>query len=498
LRLLHLNSGLWHDEIGTLVTYVRLPWGHTLTDMSSHNNHMFYTLLAQGVIALVGESAWSLRLPAVVLGVGSIGALFLFAARVANVREALAACLLMSVSYHHIWFSQNARGYTGLLMFTLLVTWFWLEALPRNDFRWWIGYVICVALGAWIHMTMVFVVASHCLIYLLLLGCEIWRRRSSEARPITRLANWWMPGVAFFLCLTATLQLYALALPNYLTSGLSQLTVDAVSFDPLRLIIESVRGLRAAFPPSMQVLGLIALLFGTAMLTAGWTSYLRRDWIAAASMILPGVLIIVVTYAMRHNLWPRFLFFCAGFGILVATRGAFELPKWGFACFARSPKMDRLVPVAGSLLFMLMVVVSVMSLPKNYAYPKQDYLGALEFVEHVTHPREIVVTAGLARVAYSRLYAPHWLAIENANELEQLRQKHAAVWLVVSVPNHLKRWHPDIWRAAQEDFELVRTFRGTLSGGEVFVYCDRRPHSTAETMANVTAIDRRVTCAPQI
>src|SRR5262252_2989241 len=92
-------------------------------------------------------------------------ALFLLGRKIASDVEALLACALMTVSYHHIWFSQNARGYMGLLFFTLLGTWLWLEAMDRDDFRLWASYAVCMALGFWIHMTILFVVAAHALIF---------------------------------------------------------------------------------------------------------------------------------------------------------------------------------------------------------------------------------------------------------------------------------------------------------------------------------------------
>jgi uncharacterized membrane protein len=47
--------------------------------------------------------------------VASIGALYLLGRAVAGPTEALFAAALMTVAYHHVWFSQNARGYSGLL-----------------------------------------------------------------------------------------------------------------------------------------------------------------------------------------------------------------------------------------------------------------------------------------------------------------------------------------------------------------------------------------------
>jgi uncharacterized membrane protein len=122
LRLINLGSGLWYDEIVTLVKYVRLTPSQLLTTCTEFNNHMLFSLLAQASIAIFGESDWALRLPAVLFGVACIPALWWLASLVVGPREALYAAILLTVSYHHVFYSQSARGYTGLLFFSLLST----------------------------------------------------------------------------------------------------------------------------------------------------------------------------------------------------------------------------------------------------------------------------------------------------------------------------------------------------------------------------------------
>ena len=170
LRMWNLNSDLWIDEVFTLLDFVRQPIGTILTSFPSQNQHMLFSLLAHLSTILFGESAWAIRLPSVIFGIGSIWAFFFLARHLFGSREALLGCALMTVSYHHIWFSQNARGYMGLLLFTLLATWCWLEALEKNTRAWWTGYAISVVLGMWIHPTMAFVVAAHGIVHLILLG----------------------------------------------------------------------------------------------------------------------------------------------------------------------------------------------------------------------------------------------------------------------------------------------------------------------------------------
>ena len=73
LRLYQLNAGLWLDEILTYVNYASMPYGQIITTFDSENQHFVYSLLAHTAFLWFGESAWAVRLPAVLFGVGSIG-----------------------------------------------------------------------------------------------------------------------------------------------------------------------------------------------------------------------------------------------------------------------------------------------------------------------------------------------------------------------------------------------------------------------------------------
>ena len=72
LRLPGLNSGLWFDEIVTLVESVRLPFRDVVTAFPGNNNHPFYSLLGHLSVVAFGEHAWTLRFPAFAFGVEGI------------------------------------------------------------------------------------------------------------------------------------------------------------------------------------------------------------------------------------------------------------------------------------------------------------------------------------------------------------------------------------------------------------------------------------------
>lgn len=132
LRFHAIGTGLWYDEIVTLVESVRAPLGEIVTRFAGDNHHPLYSVLAHLAVALVGEEPWALRLPAALFGVATIPLLYGLGRLVTSRVESGAAALILTVSYHHIWFSQNARGYTAVLFLVLLSTYALLRWLDER------------------------------------------------------------------------------------------------------------------------------------------------------------------------------------------------------------------------------------------------------------------------------------------------------------------------------------------------------------------------------
>ena len=454
LRIPNLNSCMWLDEVLTMVRFARPAVSQILTSFPDQNQHMLYSLLAHASIRIFGEQAWALRLPSVVLGVASIWALFLVGRRLIGEKEALFACALMTVSYHHIWFSQNARGYMGLLFFTTLATWLWLEAMDRNSWGPWLGYSVSIALGMWIHMTIVFVAATHALIFFL-----VWLRSGRDPARLGRAA------AAYILCGTFTLQLFALSLPEFLRTGLAEVSPPSEWTNPLWVVKESLRSLQIGFA------AMAVVLCGGLLVAAGWLDIARREAGAAWAMVLPGIIGGGSMLALGHNLWPRFFFFCMGFALLIAVHGAMELP--------RLVAKLRLIPNGWTLrmgyaLAGMMILASAITVPRCYALPKQDFTGAKAYVERELRPGDSVVVVGLAEHVYPTYYAPSWPVAQTPEELAALRSNTGRTFVVYTLPIELRAVHPGIWNTLAADFETDRIFWGTLGGGEVYVCRDRK------------------------
>lgn len=451
LRLYRLNQGLWADEIHTLVYQARAPFGEIVTTYESQNQHFLFSLFAHASLLFFGESAWALRLPAVLFGVGSIWALYLLAREVTDPAEALLSGTLLTFSYHHVWFSQNARGYTGLLFWTLLASWLFVRGLAEQQPRLWLYYAGAVALGVYTNMTMLFVATGQFVTYVWTL---LTTRR--ECCPTT--------GAPLFsgFCLSAllTFQFHALTLPQILGPALADLSLVETWKNPLWTLQEITRGFHLGFGKGVGALVAIGVI------GAGSLSYLRRQPLVLQLLVIPVILGASVTLAIGHPLWPRLFFFALGFGILVVVRGTRVL---GEAIGRLLDWSDNRSAWLGLALTTAVIVLSASSLVFVYR-PKQDFVGARDFVNQARQPGDAVVAVGVAGPAYESYYAPEWETVETLEQLNAIRGRSDRTWLLYTLPLHMESYHPEIFAVVQREFHLVRAFPGSLSGGTIFVY----------------------------
>jgi hypothetical protein len=115
-----------------------------------------------------------------------------------------------------------------------------------------------------------------------------------------------------------------------------------------------------------------------------------------------------------------------------------------------------------------MIIVSAISVPRAYL-PKQDYQGALEFVQEKRRPGDVVVTVGLAGFPYQRFYKVDWQQVASLEELIKVRSRVGRTWLVYTMPIVLQAATPEIMRSIDAEFKTVKEFSGTVNGGSIVV-----------------------------
>jgi hypothetical protein len=450
LRIYQLSNGLWLDEILTYVNYAHLPFGEIITTYDSQNQHFLYSLLAHASFFIFGESGWALRLPAVLFGVSSIWALYLLGREVTSSHEALFSCALLAFSYHHIWFSQNARGYTGLLFWTILASWLFVRGLREGLPQLWLLYATTAALGSYTHITMIFVVMGHFLIY----GITLFVKRGDKWT-----GKWTIFFLGFCLAGILTIQLYAFVLPQMFGGTIGQGRVVTEWKNPVWTLLEIVRGMQIGFK------GIIPALFALVIFAFGSWSFAHSNPIVIGLLFIPALLCGLAAVGMGHHLWPRLFFFTLGFGALIVVRGTMEVGRVLLSFFRL--KSIRAASL-GTALCSLLLLASATTIPAAYL-PKQDYWGAVGFLAKNKRPGDVIVTVGAAVFPYKKFYGVDWQEVEDAEGLNTMRTQAQRIWLTYTLPVHMKAMYPEIMTIIKNDFRIVRKFYGTLNGGTIFV-----------------------------
>jgi hypothetical protein len=363
------------------------------------------------------------------------------------------------------------------LFFAMLTTWLFLIGL-RGRYRAdntqtgadapgsrtiWLAYALATVAGWWMHLTMLFVTCAQGLVWLAALLFAAGRRQRGAERPgvAAGAMNVWVP-LAYGIAGSLTLQVYALSLPEFLRSAVDAGSLHSIWMEPWWIIRSFIDNLQVGFG------GKVGLLGGGLLFVTGMLSLARRSPALLAIFLLSTVLALWVMVALEHNLWPRFFFFTMGFMIIIVVRGAFV---WGQLPAAWWSRVDRPAMAArfSTAAVLAMVLLSLLSLPRLYRYPKQDYESAKQFVLAERTGQDAVASTGLAGLTFQLYFAPDWPVVETAEELRQLQAAHPRVWLVYTFPPHMMATHPDVWQAIEAQGGALKSFPGSLHGGEVYV-----------------------------
>ena len=469
LRITHLNGGLWFDEIVTLIEFIRLPAGDLLTTYGSLNNHLLYTWAAKVTTGIFGEAPWVIRLPAALFGIASIWVCWRLIRETGFQWVALMTAALLVVSYHHVWFSQNARGYTGMFLFTSLAALAMARGLNTKKLEFWALYALCAAAALFTHLSSAFLLLAQGVTVLGFGFRDVFINKSQPfwswlKGPLIGMGG----GVALAILLYApllpglveTFSAYDTPMDKTASAGVTEWK------NPVWTLFEIFRSF-GAVGYAIPVAGLFAVL--------GAWRLARTNPIIAIPFLVHIPLTIIILMLASFRIWPRYFFVDIGFLFACAVLGAYLFADY----FVRLvPEKLRLgldataLKVIGSV---LMVLASLPLLLGNYAAPKQDFIGAQRLIATQAEPEDTIVTLGLADIPYGSYLAPDWPAIQTADELTFLLSNTHHVWLITAFPAHTRSHFPAIANQLETDFEQVERFGGTVSGGDVIVYRSRQP-----------------------
>jgi mannosyltransferase len=442
LRALGLDSQLWYDEIVTLVESVRLPIARIVSEFHGVNAHPLYSVVAHMTTTAFGEANWTLRLPAMLFGVASVGMVFVLATRVMSRPEAWAGALVLALSYHHIWFSQNARGYTMMGFFALFSLWCLIRHAETRQPKYLAWFVVASIAGVYTHLTMAFVVAGQA--GAILIGRAIgWRAvRDFDLRAIV-----W----STLLAALGSMAVYAPLIPGLVEHMRSAAPAEAAKVATgWWAIAEALRQMLAgAGVPAAVATGAVAAI-------GAWRLW-REAPAFLAILVAPALVTAVSLIVLSQPLRPRFFFFLAGAAAVCAGRGAGVIG----GLFAKRELATAGVAVA-------LATMSALALPRNYQIPKQDFVSAMAFLDGEAANGSSIAAAGPACFPVEHYFErPAWRCLESTEDLSSFLGATSPVLIVHTLGAYIE--DAQLRERVLNACEPVRTFPGTLGGGDVVV-----------------------------
>ncbi len=120
---------------------------------------LYYCLLRLWVN--LGESEFVLRSLSALTGVLAVGLVYGLGKRLFDTKVGLMGAALLATNSFHIQYSQEARGYSLMVLLTALSCLFFLRAIEHSSRNEWAGYILTATLAVYTHFFSVLVLAAH-------------------------------------------------------------------------------------------------------------------------------------------------------------------------------------------------------------------------------------------------------------------------------------------------------------------------------------------------
>ena len=345
LRVIALgHKGLWQDEVFS-VLFARAPsadfWGVLRT--AEANMALYYLALRPWMKVFSSDAG--VRLLSVIPGVLTVPAIYALGARLYSHRVALWAAGLLTVNACAVVYSQEARGYSMLVLFVALSYWAFLRIIERASVLNLAAYVLFTICAFYSHFYAVFVVLAQACALLLLLNSKVPWRSLFASWALIALAM--LPGLRV-VQLSHGSNLWWLPRPGLLE------IYRTISF----LAAESGKAVGAV----LAVLLLIPIFIAMNHAWKTWRSHHRSEESFRAGFAALGLLVpMIATMALsiwRPMFFHRFLIICLVPFLLLAADGITLMQR-------------RRVLTAAAI-----VVLSCVATAMSYTKVREDWRGA--------------------------------------------------------------------------------------------------------------------------
>ncbi|QQS08512.1 MAG: glycosyltransferase family 39 protein [Phycisphaerales bacterium] len=304
IRVSFLWMEIRGDEAVTIMTFASRPLAYALSDYPSPNNHVFYTFLCHVALRVFGYPTgssgeiWAARLPALIVGVLTIPALYAGARSIFDRRVALLASAIAMGMPYLVYYSANARGYGIIALATVLLISLATRGVRSNASRAWLCIPIVGTIGFHAVPTMLFPFLGVCL----WIGLESLVATRGPGRW-SRLGRLMISGLAtVWLTLLAYIPVLVVSGPRALVANrfITPMTTPEFWHEMALRGGDFLRHLHAGVP--LPIVAIIALGLGASFVAHFWIARHRVPWIIMLALGA-GIILLVQRAAPYPGVW---------------------------------------------------------------------------------------------------------------------------------------------------------------------------------------------------
>ncbi|MBI4300619.1 MAG: glycosyltransferase family 39 protein [Chloroflexi bacterium] len=423
-----------------------------------------YFLLLHFFTSAAGLSAFSVRMPSVLVGIATVPLIYQVARLLFGHRAGLLAALLLALSPFHIGRSQEARMYPLVVFLSLLSLYLMLRLmLPARATKrrsLWIGYVLVATCTIFVHYyAALFVLAQTVFVV-------IWRRQD-----VGLVRRWLLAQVAVMAFLAPW---FIYRAPDIWRSVNEKVLVEEAASDGFVTYWQKYLG-----------------AMGEGYLFSGW-----------------GMLLILLVLAVGVVVWTRrrperqvfpSLSLCLVLFLVPVLLGFLMNLRWPFDSFPRllSPTLAPLYvlaaigllglgsPMSGRLLWATLLLVVAGGAHELFVYYQrttdlqgQDYRPLIRELRSRFEPQDAIGLEFPWQVGYFRAYSPELMSsvyytlevLPVTNKTTQRKEALRAIWEARSDIRDVyllwNGWAPSRWEEAMDDW-WSKTAEATAVEGDL-------------------------------
>jgi 4-amino-4-deoxy-L-arabinose transferase-like glycosyltransferase len=412
LRFYRLGSqSFWYDEASSI-----LDARGNLYNIS-HPPLSF--LILRIVIETIGTTEFTARLPSALFGIATIPLIYMFSRQLFSEREGLIASFIISLSPWYIRWSQEARMYTELTVFTILALYFFYRTTYQKTLTSYVLSAIFTILAFY----------THYLASLILVILAIWLISIKFFQNAEHNIDYKYVIMFFALFFFLTLPLFLTIIPQTLTFKIE----DTRSRWGMPIHIFLMTLFEDSFGPILSLFSIVTAIYLISQRNSA-------GYLLTIYALIPVAIVSALTFIT--NVVPRYVIFTLPAFALLSSRLIIEIfdrimksavEKKFHVVMLKNLELNKFLALG----FVFATIISVVNLPTLFEhYTKEthpDWKSACEYVASNMESEDLIATTGDKAVEYYLGQVDYRLSIEffEPSVLEEIQNSKEKVWLLI-------------------------------------------------------------------